>query len=166
MRRLAQTLGETTSLGVLVDGRIRIIATAEAQRVLRVGDQEGTVLPAYKTAIGKAILAFLPEEQALALIAPTFAVLGPDDLVHLRAELRRARQRGFALNHGEAEAGVTAVGVPVFDRELRVQAGLALVMPSARFDHETVEDLVRALVAGVRSVGDGLDPPAAHAVLT
>jgi IclR family acetate operon transcriptional repressor len=137
-----------------------------AQTLLRVGDQEGTVLPAYKTAIGKAILAFLPEEQALALIAPTFAVLGPDDLVHLRAELRRARQRGFALNHGEAEAGVTAVGVPVFDRELRVQAGLALVMPSARFDHETVEDLVRALVAGVRSVGDGLDPPAAHAVLT
>jgi IclR family acetate operon transcriptional repressor len=157
MRRLAQDLGDTTSLGVLVDDRIRIIATVEAERVLRVGDQEGSVLPAHTTAIGKAILAFLPEEKALALLAPSLPVA---DLVRMRAELVGTRQRGFALNHGEAEDGVTAIGVPVLDGALRAQAGLAVVMPSARFDHDMVEHHARALEAGVRAARDGFDQPA------
>jgi IclR family acetate operon transcriptional repressor len=164
MRDLAETLGETTSLGVLLDGRIRIISTVEANRVLRVGDQEGTVLPAYKTAIGKAILAFLPEEKALALIAGS--AINPDELPHVVAELRGARDRGYALNHGEAEAGVTAIGVPVFDRDLRVQAGLAVVMPSARFDHRAVEGQARDLAAGLRRAREEIDWPRDHETTT
>jgi IclR family acetate operon transcriptional repressor len=166
MGRLARTLGETTSLGVLVDDSVRIIATVEAERLLRVGDQEGTVLPARKTAIGRAILAFLPWESARAHVAPTSVASAAGDIVRLRAELRGARERGFAVNHGEAEAGVTAVGVPVFDRELHVQAGLAFVMPSARFDDQTVESQVRALMAGARSVRDELDSIAINPVET
>jgi IclR family acetate operon transcriptional repressor len=166
MGRRARTLGETTSLGVLVDDSVRIIATVEAERLLRVGDQEGTVLPARKTAIGRAILAFLPWESARAHVAPTSVASAAGDIVRLRAELRGARERGFAVNHGEAEAGVTAVGVPVFDRELHVQAGLAFVMPSARFDDQTVESQVRALMAGARSVRDELDSIAINPVET
>jgi IclR family transcriptional regulator, acetate operon repressor len=158
MRHLAQTLGETTSLGLLLGERVRIIATVEANRVLRVGDQEGTVLPAYKTAIGKAILAFMPEERALALIDRSTDPVSADDLARVTAELRGARNRGFAINHGEAETGVTAIGVPIFDSDGQVQAGLAVVMPSARFDHAAVEGQARVLANGAREARPSLGP--------
>ena len=40
----------------------------ESAQVLRVGDRQGTVLPAWKTSGGKALLAELPDAQLTALL--------------------------------------------------------------------------------------------------
>lgn len=150
MRGLAKELDETVSLGVRIGTRVRILATAEAGRLLRVGDQEGTVLPAHLAAIGKVLLATLENSRLTALYGPSpgsrTGVLPAHELAALVHELEMVRQVGFALNHGEAEAGVSAIAIPVTHDPGKVLSGLALAMPSTRFASGDVDRIVRILV--------------------
>lgn len=152
MRRLSATLEETISLGVLIEDNVRIIATVEASRVLRVGDQEGTVLPAHLAASGKAMLALQSDDELAHFFLPpdgSPGSLGAGEWRRLREELRGARENGFALNHGEAENGVSAIGVPIQNAAGRVLGGLAAVMPSVRFSVRIIEHHVNTLRAEV-----------------
>jgi IclR family acetate operon transcriptional repressor len=160
MQRLSDQLGETITLSVRIDTRVRVITAAEAPRMLRVVDQEGTVLPAHLTSSGKAMLAFLTTQQLRELYEsseeagvrnPT-----PSEWRRLLAELSGVRQNGFAVNHGEAEQGVTAIGVPVRGEGDRVLAGIATTMPSARFAPADIAGIVAAMTGAIREVAQEL----------
>lgn len=158
MRALSRELAETITLGVRVDSRVRVVAAAEAPRVLRVADQEGTVLPAHLASSGKAMLAFLPADEIRELFrADEGLALTEAEDRKLSLELAAVRRNGFAVNHGEAEQGVSAIGVPVRARDGRVLAGLAAAMPSARFASTDVEAVVAALRRGLDTVEDRLN---------
>jgi DNA-binding IclR family transcriptional regulator len=59
------------------------------------------------------------------------------DLPRLRRELALVRRRGFAINDGLTETGLTAIGVAVpWPDEGAPAAAISLAMPSARFDHD------------------------------
>jgi DNA-binding IclR family transcriptional regulator len=78
------------------------------------------------------------------------------DPARLRALLARVRKSGFALNNGLSERGVVAVGVAVRGVDGRAQAGLAVSMPSVRYDRRRLPSLVAALnrVAGAIEADD------------
>jgi IclR family acetate operon transcriptional repressor len=158
MQVLANDLGETITLSVRIDTRMRTIvsAIADEPRMLRVADQEGAVLPAHLTSSGKATLAFLDvpalEELYRTDGETTFPILGAEEWRHLLAELAGVRQNGFAINHGEAERGVTGIGLPVRGEGDRVLAGLATTMPSARFVPAEIDGIVDTMTSAVAGV--------------
>jgi DNA-binding IclR family transcriptional regulator len=147
MRRLAFELGETVTLSVLIDIRVRFISAAESTRALRVGDQEGTVLPAHLTSGGKVMLAALSDRELSVL----YGMDGRPERIdrpewkRLQTELRKVRQTGFAVNHGDAEPGVSAIGLPVTNSSGAVIAGLSVAIPSVRFEAVDVENYVLGL---------------------
>src|SRR6266511_1705249 len=88
--------------------------------------------PVYSTALGKALLAFLPEEQWRdhlpgQLVSRTSQTLSSFD--SLKQELVQTRNRGFAQDHGENEEGACCVGAPIFDQLGRVVAAVSLSAP-------------------------------------
>src|SRR5579883_2093906 len=116
---LARGTEETAKLGVRVGLSVVVLEAVESPRVLHTRGDVGVVAPLYCTALGKAVLAFLPEEErerivgALTLRAYTPRTVGGREA--LRRELERIRVRGYATDVQEHEGDVRCVGAPVRD---------------------------------------------------
>ena len=130
---------ETINLGVMDDGHVVYAAMVESsRRGLRMSSHLGGRDHLHSTSIGKAMLAFLPEERLEAMLAtvprPRLTPRTITDLVELRAELTRTRQRGYAIDNEENEIGARCVGVPILDSKGVPLAGLSVSGPSNRID--------------------------------
>ncbi len=120
LRQLSDETQHTVNLAILDGTEVVYI---ERCRTTRPGQQDidlnlhvGARLPAYCTAMGKAILAFLPEESADRIIEQIdFAKRGPNtitDAKAFRAELAKIRETGIAVNDEELAYGLRSIGAP------------------------------------------------------
>jgi DNA-binding IclR family transcriptional regulator len=128
---------ETVQLAVLENWQIVHLDRAPSRRsVAYTVSHVGAILPAYCTALGKALLAYQGEDLVQAWA-------GTQELQRLTAttittttglldELRGIRERGYSIDNEERELGVRCVGAPVFDREGRAIAAISLGAPTAR----------------------------------
>ena len=116
---LARRTGLTVHLGVLERSEIVIIERIEAAAPVRVVSWVGRRLNVNSTAVGKALIAFLPEADFDAQIRPT-RLSRPNDrtiatMAALKRELERVRQQGYAVCDEEDEIGVRCVGAPILN---------------------------------------------------
>jgi DNA-binding IclR family transcriptional regulator len=102
------------------------------------------------TAVGKAVLAFLPYERVRAIIAEAGMETYTDNTVsseqELFAELKKIRSRGFATDNLEHNSWTYCVGAPIFNRRGEVFASCSV----AGREPETVGAELEALSAAVR----------------
>jgi len=128
MLRVAQALRESCSLSALDGHDIVYLERVASNREMTTRLNVGSRLPAHSTAMGRVLLAHLPPERLAEYLAT--ASLTPltektiRDKARLDNELTAIRQRGWAINDGEAESGVRAIAVPVVDRHGVVVAAL------------------------------------------
>lgn len=136
LRRLSDETQHTVNLAILDDTDVVYI---ERCRTSRPGQAEidlnlhvGARLPAYCTAMGKAILAFVPEERLEAIIEHIdFAQRGPNTLTDSRAfreELNRIRASRIAVNDEELAYGLRSIAAPIHARSGEVLAALNLAV--------------------------------------
>ena len=156
MEALRDQVAETVNLLVRIGAQTRFLYTVESTQVLRVGDRQGTILPAWITSGGKALLADLPDAQ-LATVLRSASGRPPSGLSDaarraLVSELRVVRERGWAENVEESESGLCAVGVCVRDGSGAAVAALSVAAPAARYSSEKAKLFVRELTATVDSV--------------
>ncbi|UIJ63956.1 IclR family transcriptional regulator [Amycolatopsis acidiphila] len=110
----------------------------------------GTDLPAHATALGKVLLAHVPEEEVEAALAEPMAALAPNTIIDpadFAAELSRVRRSQVATARGESHRDVTCVAAPILIRGRAV--GAVSVSTAAR--DATVD---RALRDAVRVTAD------------
>jgi len=137
MEALCDQVAETINLVVRLGTQTRFLHTVESAQVLRVGDRQGTVLPAWKTSGGKALLAQLPDVQLTALLRGA-AGRPPEGMTaaerrSLVNELRLVRDQGYAENFQESESGVCAIGLCLRDKTGDPVAALSVSAPSVRY---------------------------------
>ena len=154
MEALCDRVSETVNLMVRLGTQTRFLHTVESTQILRVGDRQGTILPAWKTSGGKALLAELPDTQLSALLRAA-AGRPPDGITDgerrsLVSELRRVREQGYAENIEETESGVCAVGVCVRDPAGEALAALSVSAPSVRYTPDRARLFIRELRDAVR----------------
>ena len=121
LNRLAADSGELARLAVVDGERMTWVAKAQgALSGLRYDAHAGRDVVLHATAVGKAWLASLPEETALAIVARTdfaaFPHLGPRaarTLGALRQQLRDTRKRGYGEAVEEGEPGVAAIAAAI-----------------------------------------------------
>ena len=135
---LSERLDETVNLAVRAGTKVRFLLSIEASNVLRVGDRQGTVLPARLASGGKALLAELDETTLRRLYRGAGAelsgeLLDESDFAVLLDELALVRHNGYALNVEETEAGIAAVGMVVIARRPSTMAAFSVSTPRARF---------------------------------
>lgn len=128
---------ETASLGVLDGVSLRFLDCVESQRSVRVGNRTGVVRPAHATALGKAVLASLPEAELArrypnGKLPPAATSVAIADMETLQAELEETRRRGFAVNWDESAEGVSAIAVALHDIVGQPLASLGVSAPSSR----------------------------------
>ena len=140
MEALCDQVAETINLVVRLGTQTRFLHTVESAQVLRVGDRQGTVLPAWKTSGGKALLAELPDAQLTALLRGANG-RPPEGMTaaerrSLVNQLRLVRDQGYAENIEESESGVCAIGLCLRDRAGDPVAALSVSAPSVRYTPE------------------------------
>ncbi|MEW2545807.1 IclR family transcriptional regulator [Streptomyces sp. NPDC047002] len=150
LAELAQQIDETVHLAQLEGGRIRYIAGAESGRDLRVADRTGQLMPAPRTATGKALLAELTTSQ-LDELFPADSSSPADGLTAaeraaLHEELAHVRERGYATNHREPDE-VVSVATVVRDRRDIAIAAINASAPAARMDQKRRPLVARQLHA-------------------
>jgi IclR family pca regulon transcriptional regulator len=116
------------------------------QRDIDLNLHVGSRLPAYCTSMGKVLLAFLPEDARIALLAQIeLSPRGPNTLTARRAledELARVRADGLAINNEELAYGLRSIAVPVHSRTGETAAAINL---AAHRSMVSMEDLVARL---------------------
>ncbi|HEX6513119.1 MAG TPA: IclR family transcriptional regulator [Chloroflexota bacterium] len=147
MRQLRDEAGETVTLHVVEGDSHVVIEQVESEHEIRRILPLGQPVPLLTGATARAILAFLPADEARAIVTRTRSAgsVGPSD-----AELAETRARGSSLSAGERLAGTTAMSAPVFDREGRLAAALSLSGPRFRFNLARAARCGPALLSAAR----------------
>jgi IclR family acetate operon transcriptional repressor len=103
---------------------------------LRIHSRIGAAVPLYCTAVGKVMLAYMPDEERervlpqLGLKRLTPNTVG--NLQELAAELYRVRKNGYACDLEEHELHIRCIAAPVWDHAGEVSASLSITAPLVR----------------------------------
>lgn len=139
MRSLWLETGETVGLAVLSGRGIVLTEILESPAPFRMAELPGTVVPPHSSALGKAVLAHLPDELRGEILGPEpFPVVTPNSpltLVELEPRLARVRRDGYAVDIGESAVGVACVAAPVF-KNGTVAGGISIAAPRVRMADE------------------------------
>jgi DNA-binding IclR family transcriptional regulator len=158
MRELAGRERETVNVYVARDIVRVCIAQQESPQPLRHVVQVGDELPLWAGASAKVLLR--NASPALLERVARSSPSGADHLTRLREWIDTAARQGYAVSHGEREAGLSAVAVPILGRSDTVVAALTLSGPTVRFTEERVAEFIDALLAAATKMNErGFDHP-------
>ena len=117
LEQLASETGELTNLLVEEHGKGSYLYRTRGEMAVQVKGHVGTRAPLHGTGLGKAILAYLPEERVESIVDyHGLPASTPDTITEvdeLFAELDRIRDRGFAFDDEERLRGLRCVAAPV-----------------------------------------------------
>jgi DNA-binding IclR family transcriptional regulator len=157
--RLAEATGESANLAALESTRVVYLLSATSDRLLRTDTPPGLRLQAHCNALGKSLLAQLPDEAARSLLAPEpYRALTARTLTswdQMQRELATTRRRGYALSEGELEEGLSscAVGLPgPTERPYAINVS----SPSSRMPRKLVRERFAGLLKDTASEIAGL----------
>jgi IclR family transcriptional regulator, pca regulon regulatory protein len=150
LRELREQTGRTASLAVLDGTQIRYVdrrrGWRRGQHAVDLDLGAGARMPAQCTAMGKVLLANLPDRERQRVIGELeLTRRGPNSITTkraLRAELEKVREEGIALGDEELAPGVRTVAAPVHGPDGEVVAAVGIPVPA---DAYTLEELRKAL---------------------
>jgi IclR family transcriptional regulator, KDG regulon repressor len=151
LERLRDEFGETVHLTILDGNEVVYLEKLAGLHPIgfmssRVGDRN----PAHCTGVGKALLAYLSDEELTRRYPGGRLKRYTDhtitDFEELRAELALVRGRGYAIDLEEHEVGVKCIAVPTFDHK-EIPAAVSVSGPVDRMDHHIASaDLINTLM--------------------
>ena len=138
---LRNVTGETVQLAILDGAEIMFVYNLESTQAIRVNSDIGVRKPAFCTASGRAILAFQAEEAVTAALAGGLARRTPRTEIEpsrLKRLLAEVRERGFAVEDEESEAGMRAIAAPVRGAGGVVVGSVAVAGPVQRLSQDAL----------------------------
>lgn len=148
LQRLSAEYGETVDLSILDGSHVIYLEVIESPQRVKLAAAVGQRLPAFYTASGKALLAYLPIEHSKKIITDNLAEASNHShasIEDILADLRVTTARGYAISEQEYEEDINAVAAPIFDTENHPIASIAIVGPSFRLSKERLPALGEAL---------------------
>ncbi|MFV0373018.1 IclR family transcriptional regulator [Microbacterium sp.] len=140
LERLNIETGQTVHLAALESGEAVYIDKVEARAGIRMYSRVGLSAPVHCTAVGKVLVAALPEPEreriALALRYERMTENTIRTPAAFLAELARVRAEGFARDHQEHETFINCIAAPVRDGSGAVVAALSMSAPTVSLSAE------------------------------
>lgn len=157
---VAQNITETVHIAVLKNHQTFYIDKVESPQGLKISSTIGSSNPAYATALGKTLLAYLPEEQqnqSLDFIyKKTKAVPFTNKTITTKSamleELQKIKSSQYAIDREEFEVGLICVAIPIFNQNQQVVASLSASGPANRFKETKVKNYVATLQQGALAI--------------
>ena len=158
LARLVDEFGESANLAMLDGDQIVYLAQVQSRHSMRMFTEVGRRVLPHCTAVGKAILAQLPETEVRELLQrtgmPKHTESTITDADAFMAQLRKAQQNGYATDEGEQELGVRCVAVAVPDVPSRL--AMSISGPGGRMSEDLVEHAVPLLTQAAKALSEDL----------
>lgn len=157
LEEVSNATREATLLAVRDGERQLYLYSIEGPQQLRVVGEPGRHGPLHCTSQGKVLVAFAPPDVREYLVENVpLERYGPNSITRrtqFRKEIALVRERGYAVADEEHEAGIRAIGVPIFDGE-HASAALAIAAPAYRMSVDELQTNLPVLTeaAGTLSV--------------
>ena len=157
--RLSRQTGETATLLVLADGEGTAVLHSEGSHRVVAKGLLGRYWPLHASAGGKALLAWLPEEERRPLLKKARTKYTPTTITGdavLTRELKQVRERGYSTVRGEFMDDVWGAAVPVFNHRNELVAAITLGGPRSRVTVARLPELGHVLIAAGEGVSRSL----------
>ncbi len=144
LAELTEVTGETSNMAVLEGDQVVYVAQVPSQHSMRMFTEVGRRVDAHSTAVGKVIMADMPEDTVAQVL--NRAGMRPQTehtittVDQMQKELARIRELGYAVDDGEQELGVRCFAVTVPGAP--AGAAISISGPEARMSRITTEDVV------------------------
>jgi DNA-binding IclR family transcriptional regulator len=160
MLELRNKFGETVNLGVQLFDKVTYIEVVPSEFALRLQECRGASAPAHASALGKAILAFSPQDLVEQLVRHSHfesitpnTITRPDDLL---AEIKRVRAAGFAVDRGEGSLLAVCIGAPILNGQGNAVAAMSISGPASRFNPKRDSPVVASLLKATTDISRAL----------
>ena len=152
--RLAQGLASRTRLnarvGIWDNGTVLITLLALPKAEDSLSHQIGPRVPAYCSAVGKALLAYRSADEMQKYLRETelvrhtpATIVDPEKLLE---DMEKTRARGYAISCEEMIPGLAALGAPIFGRARQLVGSLSISSPPATLTGKQMEPLAEELL--------------------
>ena len=145
MRRLRDRYMETVPLGILHGNEGLVIEEVQGTHSFRFVLEPGRRFQIHSAAPGKAIVAFLPEEEREQLIKEAKFIKYNDRTIGNKKDYRdvliKVRQCGYAVDNAEEIEGMHCISAPIFNRHGYPIAAIWITGPSYRINHKDFEQI-------------------------
>lgn len=143
IKMLMESVNEVVHLIIREETDIVYIDKVEANNTISMASRIGKRNPMYCTATGKAILAYLPEEEIREVWNKSKIVKltknTNTDFILFKKELQEVKKNGYAIDDEENEIGVKCVGAPIFDMNGDVVAAISVTGPVTRITDDKID---------------------------
>jgi len=160
LKELVNQCNETVHLGVLEEGEVLYLAKEESSQTIRMCSFVGKRAPVHCTALGKVLLAYLPEGERKKILGkrvlPRLTEKTITDKRELEKELNKVKKQGFALDRGENEKDVRCIAAPIRNYQGKVIAAVSISGPAFRIDVNTQNNLKEALLQTSKKISKRL----------
>jgi len=162
LKSLSQETIESINFSVLEGKDSLCLSKVDSSEVLRTEVKIGERLPAHCTAVGKAMLAFLPEDELNRLYGnkddglDTLTIHSISSVSELMKCLEEIRKKWYALDQEEYHIGVNCLGVPILNTKGISIAGISITGPSSRFNVSQIMKLKDTLISISKDISNHL----------
>ncbi len=167
IEQINERTGETVHLAVLQGDAMMKIAKRESRHPVRVDTGAlGKSDAPHATATGKAMLAWLPEDDMRRVLSnglPRFTAKTITEWPALIEALRHVRRNGYAMDDEEYQPGVICVGAPIRDHNGAVVGAISASTPAMRANNDHLKLMREQVVSAVRTLSAEFGAHAGHA---
>jgi IclR family acetate operon transcriptional repressor len=159
---LAARLKGVVHVGVLDNGMVTYAAKFGAPGKVPIPSNVGAQQEAYCSALGKTLLAGLPNDRLEAFLYDgDFIALTPKTITtigSLRSEIVQIRQRGYAVDDREAFQSICCIGAPIRDPRGGTAAAISFADTAGNLCANWQEDVAGQLIAAAQTIGRKIFP--------
>ena len=156
LSELAHVSQETIHMAMLRQNEAVYVEKVDSPNSIRMYSQIGASILLHSTAMGKAILAHLPDDRLQEILAEEGLLSRTENTITntkvLLTTLDSVRSKGFAIDEQENEVGVRCIGAPVFIRNNQVVGAISISAPTFRVDQEQLCSWSPQLIKCARQV--------------
>ena len=159
LRELLEKTGETVQMGVVDHLSVLYVYEMESPRAIRMAAAVGGRAPLHCTAVGKALLAYQPQEFVDRVLEAGLTAYTGKTLVKreaVLAMLSEVRSREHAVDDEESESGLRAIAAPIRNYNGAVIAAVAVAAPVQRMNKRALQTCVPAVIATANAVSGRL----------
>jgi len=162
--RISAVTGETVHLSVLQSDNIVTLLKRESRQAVRVDTgMVGRSDAPHATATGKAMIAWLPEDQVRRMVSADSMKRFTDktivDFETLIEELRHVRRNGFAIDREEYQPDVICVGSAIRDHSGAVVGAISVSAPAMRANEAHLDLMRQEVMAATKALSGDLGEP-------
>ncbi len=157
MEKLADLTQQNVGLGILDGGEVVYAERIKKYRPVSFGVQPGMRINAYRSSMGRAILAFSEEKEVKRFLT---VILKEKDAVNmlgrsgklLQKLLNDVRKKGYALDYEELIPGLAGIAAPILKSKTEVEGAINIVVVTNIVTRKELEGYAPALMEAARAI--------------